>query len=81
MWWGHHIVGLGWGGWLVGALLMLLFWGGLITMVILLIRAFSGSKSSSMSAGETAVDILKKRYARGEISKEEYDSIRHDLES
>ncbi|MEB2784993.1 SHOCT domain-containing protein [Algoriphagus persicinus] len=29
---------------------------------------------------ETPLDLLKKRYARGEISKEEYNSIREDLQ-
>jgi len=28
---------------------------------------------------ETPLDVLKKRYARGEINKEEFDKIRRDL--
>ena len=35
----------------------------------------------NFSGKENAFDILDKRYARGEISKEEYDSIRHDLQN
>jgi putative membrane protein len=30
---------------------------------------------------ETAMDILKKRYAKGEISKEDFDRMKKDLES
>lgn len=32
-------------------------------------------------SGRTALDVLKERYARGEISHEEYEDIRRDLES
>jgi putative membrane protein len=74
-----------WGGWLIGGLMMLLFWGGLIVLALLLFRAFSGSsrspKTDHPGAGETALDILKKRYARGEISREEYEAIRRHLET
>lgn len=81
MWWGH-MYGLGWGGWLLGGLIMLLLVGGLIALVIFLIRASgSGDQRRQAGKGETALDILKKRYARGEISKEEYEVIRQDLES
>lgn len=36
-------------------------------------------RSPSQSEGESALDILKKRYARGEISKEEFEQIRRDI--
>jgi putative membrane protein len=83
MWMGQHMYGLGWEGWIVGGLIMLLFWGGLIALVFFAIRAFSGSgsRNAQTNTGETALGILKKRYARGEISKEEYDSIRQDLDT
>lgn len=35
----------------------------------------------SGESGENAVDILKKRYARGEITKEEFESMKKDLEN
>ena len=83
MWWGQHMFNLGWGGWLLGGLMMLLFWGGIIALVFFAVRAFSGSGSWAASkqtnSGESALDILKKRYARGEISQEEYRAIRDDL--
>lgn len=83
MYWPQHM--FGWGGWLAGLLMMLIFWGGLIVLVVLVLRAFSSSRSSQptnqMGTGETALDILKKRYARGDISKEEFEAIRRDLET
>ena len=33
MWWGQHMNGFGWGAWLLGGLMMLVFWGGIIALV------------------------------------------------
>ena len=38
------------------------------------------AKASGMLLPETPLNILKRRYAGGEITKEEYDRIKHDLE-
>lgn len=70
--WDYHWDG-GWGyGW-VGALLMiitmLVFWGGLITVIVLLIRRF-GHQGHTQNGAQR---ILDERFARGEIDKDEYD--------
>jgi putative membrane protein len=83
MWWGNGF-GFNWGWMIFGWLIMLLFWGGLIAVAILAFRAFfgrqqSGTGGSSAPTHKTALDILKERYARGEITKEEYESMRRDL--
>lgn len=84
MWW-PHMSSLGWGGWLMGGLMMLLFWGGLILLIVLAVRAFARSGNSSQiqttHGSVSALEILKNRYARGELSKEEFETIRHDLET
>ena len=84
MFWPQHMMGYGWGGWLVGGLVMLLFWGGLIALVVFTIRALAGAnqnKSTKAPSGETALDILKRRYAQGEIDKAKYEAIRRDIET
>lgn len=82
MWFGH---GMSWGGMIFGALMMLLFWGGLIALVVFAVRAFSASGSQDKpragSDGESALEIVKMRYARGEISKAEYEEITRDLKA
>jgi putative membrane protein len=80
-----YMTSFGWGSWLLGGLMMLLFWGGLILLVVLAVRAFakSGNRSQNQIATtpSNALEIVKSRYAQGEISKEEFETIRHDLES
>jgi putative membrane protein len=78
--------GWGWGGWLVGGLMMLLFWGGLIVLAFFALRALTRSGQENHKVpprlrGEgTALQILQKRYARGEVSREEFLDIKQDLE-
>ncbi len=79
MWWGN---GFGWGWMVFGGLMMWLFWAAVIVLVILAIRAFSGGRpltGPSAQPPQTALDILKERYARGEITKDEYESMRRNL--
>ncbi len=72
--------GMGYG--LIGLLLMAVFWIAIIAAAVwLLARIFPGSSPTRSAGGaaETALDILKQRYARGELSKEEFEAMRHDL--
>jgi putative membrane protein len=67
-----------WGaGGLVMMLMMLTFWGLVVTGVVLgirwLIRQGHGERP------DRALDILRERYARGEINKEEFEARRKDL--
>ena len=58
---------------------MVLFWGLIIVGVLLLVR-FIFSQSGS-KASEDALDILKERYAKGEIGKEEFEATKRDIAS
>lgn len=62
-------------------LMMLVFWGGIILLIVLLARGFGGTGSARQpeQPRPTALEILKERYARGEIDKQEYDDRRKTL--
>ena len=81
MMWGYD-GGYGW-WWGFGALHMLLYWGVLILAIALLVKWLFGRAGGGPHArhpGKTALDILKERYARGEIGKEEFEQKKRDLE-
>ena len=59
--------------------LMMLFWAVVLIALVLLISAvFSGRRPSSHT--ESALEILQKRYARGEIDKDRFDAMRRELQ-
>jgi len=60
-----------WYGWL--------FWIVIVGVVIWALVALAGRGSARRE--ESALDILKKRYARGEISKEEFEAKKQDLQT
>jgi putative membrane protein len=62
-----------------GVVMMLVFWALIVGGIVMLAgwlrrREFPGQR-------ETPLDILKKRYASGEIGKDEFDRMKKDLES
>ncbi len=72
-----------WGFGIIPMILMVIFWVAVIAGIVVLIRwvwGQTGRPAPPSSGGDTALDILKKRYARGEIEKEEFDRRRRDLE-
>lgn len=74
--------GFGFGGMLFGGLLTIAFWvliiGGAVWLAIALARG--GSSALTLpSAGQTPLTILQARYAKGEITKEQFDEMRRDL--
>ncbi|GMR10820.1 MAG: hypothetical protein BMS9Abin28_1644 [Anaerolineae bacterium] len=77
------MMGFGMGFGVLGLVLMLLLWVGLIAGAVLLVRAlFPGANPSQPIArltGGSARQTLDERYARGEISRAEYEAIKEDL--
>jgi putative membrane protein len=74
--------GDGW-SWVWGGLMMLIFWGGLVALVVFAVRGGFGARSSHGDERRSAPDaqeILAERFARGEISEDEFEERRHVLE-
>jgi putative membrane protein len=75
---GRHMFGnYGMGG--GGMIFMFLFWVLIIVAAIYLIKSITSKGGGSPSA-ESADEILRKKYAKGEISREEFEKIKKDLQ-
>lgn len=69
----------GWGWWMVfGGIWMVVFWGGIIALIVWGISRLTRRGSSSPEK-QTPLEIAKERYARGEITKEQFEQIKKDL--
>jgi putative membrane protein len=79
---GPGMMGGAWPLWMgLGGLVMLAFWGALALGVVLLVRwAVGADPRPTGGAAEAALDVLKRRYAAGEITREQYEQTRADLE-
>jgi len=73
----------GWGmGWF-GMIFMIIFWAliivGLVALVKWLVQSTSSKSHSGLSESLKAMDILKERYAKGEITHDEFESMKKDI--
>ena len=73
-----------WSGWYgMGWMMMLftlVFWALVIAALVFFIRWLAQQGRGAPSGGEAPLEILRRRYARGEISQEEYERMKRDLE-
>lgn len=74
MWWGG-----GWYGMIFGPLFMILVLAAVIAVVVLLVRWAGGQGQATAPSHRTPLDILKERFARGEIDKNEFEERRRVL--
>ncbi|RZT19083.1 putative membrane protein [Mycobacterium sp. BK558] len=68
--------GMGWGGWALMSIMMVLVWALVIAGIVLAVRYLGGPRQSvgrSHGSPQTsAEDVLAERFARGDIDEEEY---------
>ena len=80
MWMWHDGAGMGW--WMLFAgLLTLVFWGAIIALVIWGIKKVTegGNSGKKPSEKHEPLDIARERYAKGEISREQFEQMKKDL--
>ena len=78
MW--DHDGGMGW--WMIfGGTWMLLFWGFVVALIVWGIRALTKHDEPISKRAEKTdpLDVAKTRYAKGEISRQEFEQIKKDL--
>jgi putative membrane protein len=71
----HDMYGHGWGmgwGWIIGLIV-------LVVIIWIVVKALNQNKTSDQPGNKTPLDILKERYARGEIDKQEFEERKKDL--
>jgi putative membrane protein len=67
------------GGWgVLGFLWMIVWWAIIIAAVIALVRWLSRGYSACRR-DQSALDILKERYAKGEITKTQFEAMKKDI--
>ena len=80
MWGGDY--GMSWGWGFLGAVHMVLWWVLIILGIVVLVKWLTvgfGSSSGGRADEGRALEVLKERYARGEIGKEEFEQKKRDL--
>lgn len=67
------------GGWWMGFgfIFMILFWGAIIALIVWVVKRFTGGTDSNRK--NDPLEIARGRYARGEITKEEFEEIKKTL--
>ncbi|MFQ6040608.1 MAG: SHOCT domain-containing protein [Candidatus Poribacteria bacterium] len=74
-----------WDGWMMpgfgiwGGIMMFVFWIAVIVGIVFLVKWIVDQSRTDQRRDESPLEILKRRYASGEITKEEFEEKKRDL--
>lgn len=78
--WANMMNGQGWAGMGIGMIGMVVFWILILVLIVAVIGRLLGfTHGSDKRHAKTALDILRERYAAGEIQREEYEQKKRDI--
>jgi len=76
-------IGWHWGVFVPAWIGLILFWGGIIALAVWTVSRLTGDREKGGDQrrleGPSPLDIAKERYARGEITREQFQQLRQDL--
>jgi putative membrane protein len=75
-----HGFGFGIGGFLGMVLIWILLIAGAVWLIKQIFSGAANQQGSNPGREEKAIDILNKRYARGELDRKEYEKMKGDLQ-
>ena len=78
MWW-HWGLGFGAGWAILGAIVMVIFWVIVIWLIVWAVRGATRRGYTGPAGSKTPLDIAKERYAKGEITREQFEEIKKNL--
>ncbi len=78
MWWDGY--GPGWGWMIAGWIMMVVFWALVVAGIVALVRLLGGrSTPSARGPAEAPLDVLRRRYAAGELTKEQFEEMKREV--
>lgn len=75
---GGYYGGMGWIGLVLGIIFLIVIIVGIILLIVWIVKRTTNS-AIEPKTDIKALEVLKERYAKGEISKEQYEDIKKDL--
>ena len=80
---GPHMMTFGGGFDIVGVIVSILFWAAIFFLILMIFRLFGKNhtkeETENTNDEDTAIQILRERYAKGEITKRQFQDMKKDL--